>query len=266
MAQGKKSFLLYCDIIEMVDELPMEKRGELFTLILQYVNDMNPEVSDLLLKTAFVPIKMQLKRDLKRYESIVESRRIAGLASADKRKQIQQMSTSVDTCQQDATNSTDNDNDNDNDTDIGIDTERKKDVLPKPQKRFVKPTILEIDAYCKERRNGINANRFYDYNEARGWMVGKNGMKDWKAAVRTWENKDGKTTIQPEYSYNFDAMFPHETLSDNTKRKLQKRFDNYKQKTGKELTEEHIGIQLILDLETEILIKLINDKNTGIRD
>ena len=186
MADGKKSFLLYCDILEMVEDLPMETRGKLFTLILQYVNDQNPTVDDLLLKTAFNPIKMQLKRDLKRYESIVESRRIAGLASADKRKQLQQMSTSVDFAQQTPTNPTEKDNDTDND--IVIDKEKEEDVIPpKPLKRFVKPTIPEIKAYCLERGNGINAERFYNFYEAKGWMIGKTKMKNWKAAVITWE-------------------------------------------------------------------------------
>lgn len=53
---------------------------------------------------------------------------------------------------------------------------------------FKKPTIDEIEAYCKERSNNVNANRFYDFYESKGWMVGKNKMKDWKASVRTWEN------------------------------------------------------------------------------
>ena len=56
--------------------------------------------------------------------------------------------------------------------------------------RFRKPTIEEIRAYCRERDNGIDAERFFDYYEARGWQVGKSPMKDWKAAVRTWEKND----------------------------------------------------------------------------
>jgi hypothetical protein len=265
MAEGKKSFLLYCDILEMVEELPMEKRGELFTIILQYVNDKNPVVEELLLKTAFAPIKMQLKRDLKRYESIVESRRIAGLASADKRKQNQQVLTSVNRCQQDATNSTDNDTDNDNDTGIDIE-ERKDNTLPKQPKRFVKPTVSEIDAYCNKRKNGINANRFYDYYEAKGWKVGKSPMKDWMAAVRTWENTNESNVKQQEFGYDFDSMFPQETLSDNTKRKLKSIFDDYAQKTGKQLADEHVKINFILDLDMDTLIRLINANDTGIRD
>lgn len=55
------------------------------------------------------------------------------------------------------------------------------------QKRFQKPTVEEINAYCKERANGIDAQGFFDYYESKGWVVGKSPMKDWKASVRNWE-------------------------------------------------------------------------------
>ena len=54
--------------------------------------------------------------------------------------------------------------------------------------RFQKPKISEIKDYCLERKNNIEADRFFDYYESKGWMVGKNKMKNWKAAVRNWEN------------------------------------------------------------------------------
>lgn len=57
------------------------------------------------------------------------------------------------------------------------------------QKRFKKPTVTEIQTYCNERHNEINAQRFYDFYESKGWKVGNTPMKDWKAAVRTWEQK-----------------------------------------------------------------------------
>lgn len=53
--------------------------------------------------------------------------------------------------------------------------------------KFIKPTLQEVTEYCEERRNGIDAEAFIDFYESKGWMVGKNKMKDWKAAVRTWE-------------------------------------------------------------------------------
>nr|DAQ82100.1 MAG TPA: DnaD like replication protein [Caudoviricetes sp.] len=55
------------------------------------------------------------------------------------------------------------------------------------RKRFEKPTLSQITQYCLERNNNVNAEHFYDYYESNGWKVGKNSMKDWKAAVRTWE-------------------------------------------------------------------------------
>jgi len=55
------------------------------------------------------------------------------------------------------------------------------------QKRFTKPTLAEVQAYCAERGNVVDPQKFVDYYEANGWRVGKNPMKDWRAAVRTWE-------------------------------------------------------------------------------
>lgn len=62
---------------------------------------------------------------------------------------------------------------------------------PKPKTtRFVKPTVEEIKAYCEERKNSVDAEKFLNYYESNGWKVGKNPMKDWKAAVRTWEKSN----------------------------------------------------------------------------
>ena len=58
------------------------------------------------------------------------------------------------------------------------------------RKRFEKPSISDIKQYCMERNNNVIAEHFYDYYESNGWKVGKNSMKDWKAAVRTWERSE----------------------------------------------------------------------------
>ena len=65
-------------------------------------------------------------------------------------------------------------------------------VPTKPSKRFTPPTVDEVRAYCFDRGNSVDPQRFVDYYTSNGWMVGKNKMKDWKAAVRTWEQKEGK--------------------------------------------------------------------------
>lgn len=90
MAQDKKSFLLYCDIIHTVLKLKDEQAGVLFKHILNYVNDNNPELNDLLLEIAFEPIKQSLKRDLKKYENTVSERsktgKLGGIRSGEVRR------------------------------------------------------------------------------------------------------------------------------------------------------------------------------------
>lgn len=64
---------------------------------------------------------------------------------------------------------------------------------------FKPPTLAEVEAYCNERKNGINPQRFVDYYAARGWMVGKSKMRDWKAAVRLWEQpKEKPKNTEPD--------------------------------------------------------------------
>jgi hypothetical protein len=64
---------------------------------------------------------------------------------------------------------------------------------PTRTKRFVPPTVEEVAQYCFERMSKVDPQRFVDYYTSNGWMVGKNKMKDWKAAVRTWDQKEKPT-------------------------------------------------------------------------
>lgn len=70
---------------------------------------------------------------------------------------------------------------------------------PKPPtgaKRFTPPSLADVQSYCLERNNGVDPVRWFNHYTANGWMVGKNKMKDWKAAVRTWENQAGRKPQQ----------------------------------------------------------------------
>ena len=78
MAEGKKSFVAYCDWINTFDELSDEEAGKLIKHLFRYVNDMNPEVPDKLTQIAFIPIKTTLKRDLDKYEEQKERNRENG--------------------------------------------------------------------------------------------------------------------------------------------------------------------------------------------
>ena len=81
-----------------------------------------------------------------------------------------------------------------NATDIDIDI----DIRDKNNKRFIKPSVKEIADYCNNNNYNIDAERFYDYYESKGWKVGKAPMKDWKAAVRMW-NRNNKDKI-PDFT------------------------------------------------------------------
>lgn len=68
-------------------------------------------------------------------------------------------------------------------------------VSESKSKRFVKPSVEEVRAYCKERANNIDAEEFVDYYSSNGWYVGRSTMKDWKATVRTWESRERKAKL-----------------------------------------------------------------------
>lgn len=75
---------------------------------------------------------------------------------------------------------------------------KRKAEQPQPKKvaRFTPPTVEEVQAYCAERGNKVDARRFFDFYTANGWHQGRGKpIKDWRAAVRTWERDDN-------YNYN----------------------------------------------------------------
>jgi hypothetical protein len=78
---------------------------------------------------------------------------------------------------------------------VGIGKDRiDKDSIGKVNNKkntaFVKPTLDEVKNYCLERNNSVDPESFIDFYESKGWLIGKNHMKDWKAAVRTWEKRN----------------------------------------------------------------------------
>ena len=180
MAKDKKSFLLYTDQQGVFNQLPDEIAGKLIKHIFAFVNDENPSCDDLLLTIAFEPIKQALKRDLDKYKSICER-------NSDNAKK-----------RWDATASDRIPKHNKNaDSDIDIDSDIEKDI--KVNKGFVKPSIVEIKTYMIEIGMTDVSEKWFDYYESNGWLVGKNKMKNWKAAVRTWKNNNlSNNTTTPQ--------------------------------------------------------------------
>lgn len=213
MADGKKSFLLYCDIQSTINKLSDDNAGKLFKIILGYVNDQNPAVDDILLDLVFEPIKLQLKRDLKRYESIVEKRsasgRIGGLKSGESRSKQQQNEANEASALKSKQNEA-NEAVTDTVTDTVTDIEKKNienaNKLAARSTGFQKGLIPFIKLYPKEM-----VRAFADY-----WTepnIPKTKMKfelertwDVEKRLKTWanrENKFNKPNENPEPKSNY---------------------------------------------------------------
>lgn len=108
-------------------------------------------------------------------------------------------------------NTLDNTLDNNIDSNIG-----GNNNTPKKKEKFKAPTVEEVQEYCTERGNNIDAQHFIDYYSARGWMLGKNHIKDWKACIRTWERNDSfkpqKHNEEPEKKYDQNGYESEEEL------------------------------------------------------
>ena len=232
----KETFLFYADWLNVIRDLPSEVQLEVYQAIAEYAIYDNLIELKPLAKVAFGFIKQTIDRDTQKYISISEKRSEAGKkggrrlknneldeSNEKQKKQLLSEKSKKSNCPL-------NDNDNVNDNDISF-LEKKKQKsdaavsdlenensespletlqAPKEQsgggrKRFVIPTPEEVQAYCDERKNDISGQQFCDFYSSKGWKVGSQPMKDWKAAVRTWEvrRKDTIPSItqpQPQIS------------------------------------------------------------------
>lgn len=97
-----------------------------------------------------------------------------------------------------------------------------------PANRFTPPTEAEVLAYCQERQNGIIASVFVDFYTSKNWMIGKNKMVDWKAAVRTWErNRKEQLQAKADPRQQSTGTFEQANQSDGWIDLLRQQGDQY---------------------------------------
>ena len=224
MAEDKKSFLLYCDLIHTIEKLPNDKAGELFKHILAYVNDKNPQTDDLIINITFEPIKQQLKRDLIKYMNIRDKRQQAGLASAEKRKhmsthveQNEHMSTVNDTVN---VNVNVNDNVNDN---VNVNVSSVANATAQPTKKTVaiearrEQLLTDMRKYANIYSSEM-LNAFYQYWSEPNQKNTKMRFeleKTWLLSSRlaTWEKRENNYK-KNSYGKNFTntAKLSNETI------------------------------------------------------
>ena len=190
----KKSCVIYDSWAELIGNLPDEMAGQLIKEVLGYAFGTNYETSgDPAISAMFAMIKMKLDEDSEAYQETIRQRSEAGKKGMSKRWNItndnkvitndNDVITNDNTDKQDITNITVSDS-------VSVyvsDKDKKKNI----EKKFVKPTLDDVRAYCEERSNKVDPETFIDFYESKGWKVGNQGMKDWKACVRTWEKRGG---------------------------------------------------------------------------
>ena len=197
---AKNSFILYHDQKEVIDELDDEQAGKLIKAIYEYNVNKKLTLTGAL-KLVFIPFKNSFDRNDDKWDDIVKKRSEAGKKGMEKRWKNEQNITNDNKCYQTITNITDSvsvsvsDSVSDSDNDSDLKKENTK------RKVFTKPTVEEVKAYCAERKNNVNPDKFIDFYESKGWLIGKNPMKDWRACVRTWEKGGSSPPNKPSSVY-----------------------------------------------------------------
>ena len=182
-------FLLYKDWESLFASLDSnEEAGELIKALFAFAK--RGEIAEFsgALKMAFIFMSQQIERDGVKWEETCTRRaeygRKGGIAKAEKQK-VAKASLSQQELAKVA----------DTETDTETDTEKVRDIshiASKTRARFTPPTVEEVTEYCREKGYGIDPQRFCDYYTSNGWKVGRNPMKDWRAAVRNWAGSDKK--------------------------------------------------------------------------
>lgn len=191
----RDSFVIFTEHGAIVDDLTDDQAGKVFKALIATQLDMEPEIEDQAARIVYKTILSQVNRSHAMYDKKVAS----GKQGSSKRWEsnstdIAPYSTPI------ANDSTAIANDS---TPIASDSKAYnpvpvpdiKETLTKVSvKKFTPPTLQEIQDYVKERKSPVDAEKFFDFYESNGWMVGKNRMKDWKAAFRNWERSQRQET------------------------------------------------------------------------
>ena len=185
-----KYLKVYTDFAEAMEALSDAERGRLFMSMLQYAS--TGEAGTLSGAERFVwPIA---KQNIDRAQAELEKRAENGRKGGRPKKATESEGKQPKAKESKKKQTKDN-KDKDKENNI-IPLSPNGDIPPKgerpPVKRFIKPTAEEVRAYCAERGNRVDAQAFVDFYAAKGWKVGNAPMKDWKAAVRTWEKRDAE--------------------------------------------------------------------------
>ena len=185
----RDSFIFYRSFYQSAKKLPKEDKAELFDAICSYALDGESVEMSVVPEAIFTVIKPNLDANRRKWENGCKEKKKTSKIEADEEQEI-----SKDEANDKQTISKAQGN-----VDVNVDVDVDKDVKSKSEsKRFSPPSLLQVSDYCQERKNSVNPEKWIAHYQSNGWKVGKNSMKDWKAAVRTWEGNRFENKSSPE--------------------------------------------------------------------
>lgn len=184
----RDSFVFYRSFYEAIKDLPDAEQVKSFQAIAEYaLNDQVPDGGGIE-KTVFSLAKPQIDANNKKYQNGTKG----GRPKTDKEPSDNQTITKhKPNHNQTITKAEPNVNDNVN---VNVNDNEKIESRAKAT-RFVPPTLENVSGYCQEKGYKIDPERFIDFYTAKDWMIGKNKMKDWRAAVRNWSRQDKGASV-----------------------------------------------------------------------
>ena len=172
---------VFVDWLDAIEPLGDAERGRLFTSLLEYARTGAVPQLNGNERFLFPMMRAQVARDIAQMEATSENR-------GKRKKANEDLSNLSDKSNLSGKRTQEKDKDKDEDKDK--DKDEDKEGSPPTPSQFIPPNVIEVRAYCNERKNHVDPQRFVDFYTSKGWMVGKTKMKDWRAAVRTWEKDD----------------------------------------------------------------------------
>lgn len=168
-----KTFSVFTENSEMVELLSDEDAGKLLKAMFRHAKGADPGEMPMATQILYMVMAGQADRMEEAYQEAQRMRSERAKKAASARYSLQE---DAQACSRMPTNTNTNTN---------TKTNTKTKTI-----RFVRPTLEEVTAYCEERKNNVDATKFIDFYESKGWKVGDQPMKDWKACVRTWERRN----------------------------------------------------------------------------
>ena len=183
-----KYLKIFTDFLDVVEPLGDSAAGRLFKAMLRYAMDGTVPVLRGKEGVAWTVARQHMDREAEVYEKKVKHLKRGNVPVTEKKGSVSE---------QDKDKEKDNDKDKDKDKYIYMGGKPPEAPAPKAHIYIQPPSLEEIRSYCQERGNQVDPEYFYHYYQSNGWRVGKNPMRDWKAAVCAWESNGMAQKMAP---------------------------------------------------------------------